>query len=508
MEVSVEPSTIITGFLTVLLINFFIIWLSIRNKLKFSPHSLQRGIEKFDFLKKKKGNYLIISLITLFSAILLLSITNPSRGSQVFIQYFFIGILFLVSRIAFASYLLRTFSTKSEMNVAVKIDLSVKELTRKINRSLLLITLLGSSLFIVFTVGINKKNVDEAQLNNKSGTGGYTLFGETSVPIYQNLNDRKIRKSFVNNYSDEKLKFVQLKVKSGDDASCLNLNRVKNPQVIGVNPKEFSDRSAFTFTSFSSNVDPNASWNILENNFTENVIPGIADASVIQWQLGKSIGDTLKYLDDYGNELNIVLAAGLENSIFQGNLLISETNFLKRFPSVNGSNIFITESSVSQIRDLSEQLNFSMQDYGLNLTSTFDRLAEFNKIENTYLSIFLILGSFGILIGSLGIGLVVSRNVQEQRNELALLQALGFTRKRILSIINSSYLYALLYGVAIGLIAAFAASFPTLIGTNSNVPYLLIVIIILLIVLAGFSSVYLTTKFSLKENINEILRND
>jgi hypothetical protein len=32
-----------------------------------------------------------------------------------------------------------------------------------------------------------------------------------------------------------------------------------------------------------------------------NMIYGIADASVIQWQLGKSVGDTLKYKDDSGN---------------------------------------------------------------------------------------------------------------------------------------------------------------------------------------------------------------
>ncbi|MDX1700664.1 MAG: FtsX-like permease family protein, partial [Melioribacteraceae bacterium] len=229
---------------------------------------------------------------------------------------------------------------------------------------------------------------------------------------------------------------------------------------------------------------------------------------VIQWQLGKSIGDTLYYFDDYGNEFGIILYAGLENSIFQGNLLISEENFLKRFPSVNGSTIFITESSLSEMSTLIEELNFSLQDYGLNLSTTFERLAEFNKIENTYLSIFLILGSFGILIGSIGIGLVVTRNVQEQRKELALLQALGFTKNRILHIINSSYLILLIYGIILGLIAAFTASLPTLIGTNSEVPYFLIIVISILIIISGFVSIFLTTKLSLKGNVNDLLRND
>ncbi len=173
----------------------------------------------------------------------------------------------------------------------------------------------------------------------------------------------------------------------------------------------------------------------LINKFSDNVIPGIADASVIQWQLGKSIGDTLKYMDDSGNELFIVLVAGLENSIFQGNVLISESNFLNKFPSVKGSSLFIAELSKVDINKIKDQLNYSMQDFGLNLSTTYERLSEFNKIENTYLSIFLILGSFGILIGTLGIGVVAYRNIWEQKREFALFQAVGFKKKQIIKVL-------------------------------------------------------------------------
>ena len=78
---------------------------------------------------------------------------------------------------------------------------------------------------------------------------------------------------------------------------------------------------------------------------------------------------------------------------------------------------------------VSEDMTWALQDQGLDLTPASSRLAEFNRVENTYLSIFMILGSFGLILGSFGIGIVVWRNIRERRGELALLQAVGFSRK-------------------------------------------------------------------------------
>jgi len=509
LEISVRPATIIIGFLIVVILNFLIVWLSLKRKITQNVHNLQRGISNFDLIKKNSNKYIAISITTFLAALILLVAFDPGKGSEVFGQYFFIGVLILVSGISLAGQIIYNSKTRHKTGSVSKFDLSLREITRKRSRSLLLITLLGSSLFIVFTVGINKKNVNENLLDNNSGTGGYTLIGETSIPVYKDLNDPKYRKTInINSISGDYVRFNQMKVKSGDDASCLNLNRISNPQVVGVQSEEFLRKKAFTFSSFSHGFNENDSWALLDKNLSNNIIPGIADASVIQWQLGKSVGDTLRYLDDSGGEFFIVLVAGLENSIFQGNILISDTNFLDRFPSISGSSLFITESSLNQISDLSQKLTYSMQDFGLNLSTTFERLSEFNKIENTYLSIFLILGSFGILIGSLGIGLIVFRNIREQRKEFALLQAVGFTKKQIIGIINKGYLIILVYGIIVGIISAIAASLPSLIAVNLEIPYFLLLIIILFIFLFSFGSIFLTTNSSLKGNVNELLRNE
>ena len=63
-------------------------------------------------------------------------------------------------------------------------------------------------------------------------------------------------------------------------------------------------------------------WSILEQTLSDDVLPAIADQSVIVWGLGKSIGDTLTYVDERGESFKVRLVGGLANSIFQGNMFV------------------------------------------------------------------------------------------------------------------------------------------------------------------------------------------
>ena len=124
-----------------------------------------------------------------------------------------------------------------------------------------------------------------------------------------------------------------------------------------------------------------------------------------------------------GQSFDVRLVGGLDNSVFQGNVIISEQAFLEKFPSSGGSRLFLMDAA-PHVRDrAAERLGRLMQDRGLDLVSAAGRLAEFNRVENTYLSIFLILGSLGLIFGSLGLGIVVRRTVRERQGELALLRA-------------------------------------------------------------------------------------
>ena len=74
-------------------------------------------------------------------------------------------------------------------------------------------------------------------------------------------------------------------------------------------------------------------------------IAAIADQTVITWGLGKKIGDELVYIDEKGKELRLKLIAGLDDSIFQGKVIISEDNFIRHFPSSGGKNLFLIHSA-------------------------------------------------------------------------------------------------------------------------------------------------------------------
>ena len=73
-------------------------------------------------------------------------------------------------------------------------------------------------------------------------------------------------------------------------------------------------------------------------------------------------------------------------------------------------------------------LEDALADFGADATGTAERLAQFHRVENTYLSTFQTLGGLGLLLGTVGLATVLLRNVLERRRELALLGAVGFRR--------------------------------------------------------------------------------
>ena len=141
-------------------------------------------------------------------------------------------------------------------------------------------------------------------------------------------------------------------------------------------------------------VDTDNPWMVLEKEMPDGMVPAVADLSVIVWGMGKAVGDILTYTDEKGEAFQLKLVGGLANSVFQGNIIISENAFLQKYPSISGYRIFLVDAPSERVADISDNLAWVLQDQGLELTLASTRLAQFNMIQNTYLSIFLILGIF------------------------------------------------------------------------------------------------------------------
>ena len=376
-------------------------------------------------------------------------------------------------------------------------------------RNIVAVVLLALGTFTIIITGANRKTTS-GDHERSSGTGGLLLWCETALPILQDLNST-IGKAFFS-IEDESLfdsvTFIPLQRQEGDDASCLNLNRVSRPTLMAAPAALFDSLGAFSFASLDPSVDPRHPWLALEKCNDSGVINGIADMSVITWGLQRKIGDTLQYRDEQGRTVLIRLAGGLENSVFQGNLLISDTSFRALYPSVSGFKLMLIDGAAAKRDTLARKLEMLMRDYGMMTLPAGEKLVSFNAVENTYLMVFMMLGGLGMIIGTIGLGIILWRNIRERQRELALLQAIGYPKNRILRRLFNEYLRILLAGTGAGLITGLLAILPNLLSPGYHLPVLLIGAILLLILLSGLAWIWFPARAALKKDILPGLREE
>lgn len=99
-------------------------------------------------------------------------------------------------------------------------------------RSLTVVILLAIGTYLVVSTGLNRKDLFGNAENPKGGTGAYLFLGRSNSTCFHNLNDTTYRKEqgFTSDFS-----VVQMRVVEGDEASCLNLNKISNPRILGLN---------------------------------------------------------------------------------------------------------------------------------------------------------------------------------------------------------------------------------------------------------------------------------
>jgi ABC-type antimicrobial peptide transport system permease subunit len=337
-------------------------------------------------------------------------------------------------------------------------------------------------------------------LNKRSGgTGGYLLWCENSVPLKEDLNSETGRKT-IGLDKDQLLDmhFVQMKKYSGNDASCLNLNHITAPPLLGVNPDDFIVKQSFSFSKVLASPGMENAWMFLNLPSKNNAIYGIADQTVLDWGLKLKPGDTLILRAESGQPLNIIIAAGLQSSVFQGNVLLGLENFTKYFPSASGSPVFLVDGNSKSTDLYMSTLNERLENKGINIEKTSDRLASFYRVTNTYLSVFEVFGAFGMIIGIAGLGFVLLRNYNQRKHEFALFLATGFSVKKIKGMIFSEFILILFAGVSTGFVSAMVAT-ATSIKNSHGVPWLFIMLIIGAILVSGLLALFLSVR-SIKAN--------
>ena len=190
------------------------------------------------------------------------------------------------------------------------------------------------------------------------------------------------------------------------------------------------------------------------------MIIGIADENSLRWILHHNPDEAFLVQDEFGNPLSLHLHT-LENSLFQSQLIISESNFTKYFPSQSGYQFFLIKTPPELREKTAQVLEKGLGDYGFDLTSASARLASYRSVENTYISTFQSLGGLGVLLGTFGLALVLFRNIIERRGELATLRAFGFSRRLLSRMLFLESCFLLTVGMLIGIVAGLVAILAT-----------------------------------------------
>lgn len=472
-----SAETLLYGFSAGVIVALLTIWWSLRRELKRTARELlsEGFTEAPPSSKVRRASRLTPVFGTL---VLATGLATAGYGFALHSEatadlFFSAGSLILVGALMLVSAFIRRLEFSSAAEHLSLAGMGVRNIARRRRRSRAAVALLACGSFLIASIGAFRLDSGKAAQARSSGTGGFALIGESSLPVVHNLNTKAGRDFYgLGEKNLEAVEFVPFRVLQGEDASCLNLNRAQRPRLLGVNPTLLHTRRAFTFTGTIDGKSKGNEWLLLDQDFGPNVVPAIGDAASIQWALGKKLGDSLTYLDQNGREFQIRIVASVANSILQGSLVISERNFVRRFPTEAGYRMFLIDAPSNGAKPVAATLMKAMQDAGLEVTSAAERLGAFNAVQNTYLGTFQMLGGLGLLLGTFGLGIILLRNVFERRSELALLLAVGFRRPALRWLVLSEHAALLGIGLLVGAMAAAVAVAPALIAPGRQLPYL------------------------------------
>jgi putative ABC transport system permease protein len=386
-----------------------------------------------------------------------------------------------------------------------------------------------------------------------AGTGGFALMATSDRPIHYDLNTPEGRLEL--GFSDEAERELQnwhiysFRIAAGEDASCLSLYRPTQPRVLGV-PIDFVERGGFEWAAAAdveSRVVPDpgrgggppgslSKWQLLNEKLKRDeggrpIVPVVLDASTSTYSLHLAgLGARFTIRDAADAPVTLQVVGLLKNSVLQGNVLMSEANFLRLFPDTGGYRFFLLEAlaqspagpprgpvpgergspaaSESGEKSVATILESTLADDGFDVVDARERLAAYLAVQNTYLSTFQSLGALGLLLGTIGLAVVQLRSVLERRGELALMRAGGFPRRRLMLMVLFENAVLLLGGLAIGCIAAGMALIPQWAPQSARVPWAALAALLCVIAVVGLIAGWLATRSALRAPIVPALRGD
>ncbi|MBL9142634.1 MAG: ABC transporter permease [Verrucomicrobiaceae bacterium] len=499
-----QPLTRIIAGVSSFVVSMLTLWWVTRKLLKTAPRALLAG-EGMQITQTKRErrwtNWKLWSVIGFIMAIGLgFAGTKATNAEELGGMFFGAGMLLMVAMLALASGWMKAMARGQRVALSLT-QIGVRNVVRRPGRSLAVLGMMAGGIFLVAAVNAFRLSADADATKRDSGTGGFALIGESSLSVYEDLNAKAGREAFGLDAEDmEGVAVVPFRVRPGDDASCLNLNKAQNPQVVGVKSDELAKRKAFVFSG-------KGSWDMLTSS-NDDAVPAIADMATAMWGLGKGVGDVLDYDVGGGKTMRVKIAALLAGSVLQGKIIIDEKAFIHWMPDTAGYRFFLIDATAKREREANETLMKQLEPRGLALERTVDRLNAFSAVQNAYIGIFTVLGGLGVLLGTAGIGVLVARHVLERRGELGLMQAMGFLPSRLRTMIIGEHGALILGGVVCGVLSAALAVWPSLQQSSQDLPLSFMLKLVAAIVVFGLIVCVIATSTALRGRLTESIRKE
>jgi ABC-type antimicrobial peptide transport system permease subunit len=393
--------------------------------------------------------------------------------------FFGAGTLLLAAALLFQSAWLHARSARS---LGGLVALGLRGVRYRPGRSVLCIALIASATFVIASLEAFRRDGSSAD------TGAFQLVADSELPLIHDPNTESGRAA-LNIPPLEGVQFVPFRLHPGDDASCLNLYQPRNPRVLAP-PPGFLRRTP----------DP---WMLLESRLPGGAVPAIADANSMTYSLHRKLGEEFEL-----GGVRYRIVAALQDSVFQGELIVSEENFLRLFPDTEGYRFFLLHTPPGKADELARTLAAALSDYGFVVQPTAARLASFHKVENTYLSTFRALGGLGLLLGTVGLAAVLMRNVLERRRELALLRAVGYRPRHLFTMVLAENVFLLMMGLATGAACAALATAPAVSARGGHVPLASLAVLLALVAATGIASSAVATAAALRSPLLDALKSE
>ena len=278
--------------------------------------------------------------------------------------------------------------------------LAMRGATRRTWRSLGVVAALACGSFLVIAVGGMREDLRGQAGESWSGTGGFGFVAETTVGLTpQDVGELALRAMGG--------RAVGLRLRDGDDAGCLNLNRAREPRLLGVDPAAMRRRHAFCPAA----EEGGCLWDLLDLDGRGDWVPAlVGDHDTAAWgleaTLGLEEGQILTYRGERGETFRIKLVGSLPMriSVFQGSVLIPESAFVEHFPSETGHRVLLLDSASTNQHEMIAGLTRRFERQGLDVEPAVDRLMTFYQVEMTYLAMFLVLGGLELAFGDFRLG--------------------------------------------------------------------------------------------------------